>query len=87
MGARRQKRLKTVLPVRLGGVNGAGKPFMAMAHTIDISRSGARVGGVVALLKQGTTVEVQCRHRKASLRSRGSVAATSNNLGFALSSP
>src|SRR5262249_26657745 len=65
MGGRTQRRVKTVLPIRLGGIDSTGKPFMAMAHTIDISHSGARVGGVVAMLTRGGAVELQYRHRKA----------------------
>lgn len=64
MGNRRQRRVKTILPVRLGGTDVIGNRFVAMAHTIDISASGTRLGGVVAELEVGSTVELQCRHLK-----------------------
>lgn len=65
MGNRRQKRVKTVIPVRLGGTDIAGNRFVAMAHTIDISSSGTRLGGVVAEIESGAKVELQYRHLKA----------------------
>jgi hypothetical protein len=65
MGNRRQKRVKTVLPVRLGGVDSRGKRFAAVAHTMDISYSGARIGGVVADVLEGEIVDLQYRHRRA----------------------
>jgi hypothetical protein len=82
MGARRQKRVKTVLPVRLGWMDSAGNPFMAMAHTIDISNSGVRVGGVVALLTQGSTIELQYRHRKAKFEITWVRGGTEQQLGL-----
>lgn len=65
MGNRRQTRMRTVLPVRLGGTDRTGNRFVAMAHTIDISHSGARIGGIVAELVEGEELDVQYHHRKA----------------------
>jgi len=65
MGNRTQRRVKTVLPVRLGGLGTDGERFVAVAHTIDISASGARLGGVVAPVAFGATVELQYQYRKA----------------------
>jgi hypothetical protein len=53
------------LPVRLGGLGTDGQRFVAVAHTIDISASGARLGGVVAPVAFGATVELQYQYRKA----------------------
>lgn len=65
MGSRRQKRVKTVLPIRLGGLDIRGSRFAAVAHTMDISYSGARVGGVVAEVLEGEILDLQYRHRRA----------------------
>lgn len=68
MGNRRVVRTKMVLPVRVWGVDSLGKPFNYLAHTLDITLKGARLGGVRSLLTLGDTIEVQCRHRKARFR-------------------
>lgn len=68
MGNRRIARTKMVLPVRVSGVDSAGKPYNYLAHTLDITLKGARLGGVRTLLALGDSVEVQCRHRKARFR-------------------
>jgi len=65
MGKRRQNRVKTVLPVRIWGSDNQGKPFIELAHTLDVSHSGVRLGGVNSMLEPGSGVGVQCRHRKA----------------------
>jgi hypothetical protein len=57
--------MRTVLPVRLGGMDSRGNRFVAMAHTIDISHSGARIGGIVAELVAGEELDIQYHHRKA----------------------
>lgn len=65
MGKRRQQRIKTVIPVRITGVDQTGKPFAELAHTLDISYGGARLGGVQAALVPGSIVSIQCRLRKS----------------------
>ncbi len=64
MGKRRYQRIKTVLPVRMFGVDGIGKPFAEVAHTLDVSHSGVRLGGVTAAPDVGSVVSLQCHHRK-----------------------
>src|SRR3954471_3939892 len=63
MGQRRQKRLKTVLPVRLKCGNALQSDFV-LAHTLDISHSGVRLAGITEPITTGT-VELQYRHRMA----------------------
>jgi len=65
MGKRRQQRIKTVIPVRVTGVDQTGKQFAELVHTLDISYSGIRLGGVQAALVPGSIVSVQCRLRKS----------------------
>ena len=57
--------MRTILPVRFGGSDISGNPFAGMAHTIDISHSGARLGGIHAELLAGDELEIQYQHRKA----------------------
>ncbi len=65
MGKRRQQRVKTVIPVRVSGVDQAGKPFAELVHTLDISYSGVRLGSVTSLVVPGSIVQVQCRLHKS----------------------
>ena len=53
MGRRTQKRTKTALAVRIFGLDKAGKPFSELGHTLDITSSGARLGGVSRELTRG----------------------------------
>ncbi|MEO6119101.1 MAG: PilZ domain-containing protein, partial [Terriglobales bacterium] len=64
MGKRRHQRIKTVVPVRLFGVDGLGKPFAELAHTLDVSHSGVRLGGVAVAPEEGAVITLQCHHRK-----------------------
>lgn len=65
MGKRRQQRVKTVIPVRITGVDQTGKPFAELVHTLDISYAGARLGGAQTGMVPGSIVSVQCRLRKS----------------------
>jgi PilZ domain-containing protein len=60
---RSQPRKKMVLPVKLS-VGDASH----MAHTMDITCSGARLGGLRAQLKTGDTVTLQRGSQKARFR-------------------
>jgi hypothetical protein len=64
MGKRKQARIKSVVPVRIWGVDGQGKPFAEVAHTLDISYAGVRLGGVSGTVAAGSVIALQCRHRK-----------------------
>jgi hypothetical protein len=65
MGSRRQLRIKNVLPVRVWGMDASGAPFVELAHTMDVSHSGVRLGGVQTQVAAGSVVNVQYHHRKA----------------------
>src|SRR5262245_39955302 len=64
MGDRKHPRIKNVLPIRCWGTDSMGKPFVELAHTLDVSHSGVRVGGFATLVAQGDVINVQYRHRK-----------------------
>jgi len=68
MGKRLQPRVKGILPVRIWGTDGEGKPFAEHVCTIDISNKGASVAGVRAPLSPGDTVGLQYRNRQARFR-------------------
>jgi hypothetical protein len=65
MGKRFQARNKAVLPVRVSGVDAAGREFSVFGHTLDFHSSGARLGKIQAEVKLGSEVTVQYRNNKA----------------------
>jgi len=61
---RRQDRTKAVLPVRVRGIDAAGKRFEDLAHTLDITPTGARLGAIHHALNVLDRVTVTYRQRK-----------------------
>lgn len=57
-----------VLPLRIWGMEASGKPFSALAHTLDITRDGVRLGGVRNSLNAGDIIGIQYRHNKGRFR-------------------
>ncbi|MBZ5569283.1 MAG: GAF domain-containing protein [Acidobacteriia bacterium] len=59
-----------VLPVRIAGHDANGKAFSQLAHTLDFSRMGARLGGVEASLRIGDeiTIDYKGRHGRFIVR-------------------
>jgi hypothetical protein len=49
---RLQDRLRAVLPVRIKGTNVSGESFEGLAHTLDLTPTGARLGSVRHELKR-----------------------------------
>src|SRR5438874_460489 len=68
MGDRREQRIKAVLPVKLWGTDANGQQYMSVGHTLDVSRTGARLGGVTVELKPDDTVGLQYKTGKARYR-------------------
>ena len=68
MGRRYRQRVPAIVPVRIWGTDRDGKPFSEHVCTINISRKGARVGGVRAPLSVGDTIGMQYRNRQARFR-------------------
>jgi hypothetical protein len=48
---RRQDRMQAVLPVRVRGTDSSGLSFEGLAHTLDLTPTGARLGAVRHELK------------------------------------
>lgn len=68
LGKRRHKRIKMVLPLRIWAKDASSKPFNELAHTLDITPVGARLGAVHHSLKPGDRLMVQYRQRKMQFR-------------------
>jgi hypothetical protein len=65
---RRNDRVKAVLPVKVWGNDTAGAPYTAVAHTLDITQTGARLGSVRRPFNVGDRLTLQYRQRKADFR-------------------
>jgi len=67
-GKRRHKRIKMVLPLRVWTGEGSEKPYQELAHTLDITPRGARLGAIRQELQPGEKLTVQYRQRKIQFR-------------------
>lgn len=67
-GKRKHKRLKMVLPLRIWTKCGSEETVFELAHTLDITPRGARLGAIHQELKPGDRVLVQYRQRKIQFR-------------------
>jgi hypothetical protein len=65
---RRQQRTKAVLPVKVRGKDVSGKRFEDLAHTLDVTVVGARLGGLRHELKEGGQLTILYRQRKIEFR-------------------
>lgn len=59
-----QNRVPAVLPVRVRGTDEEGQPFEEIAHTLDITETGARVGAIHHQLRIADHVTVVYRQRR-----------------------
>jgi hypothetical protein len=66
--SRKRPRIAKSLRVVVRGKDKNGNPFVQSAHTIDLSRDGARLDGVGFLTSPGETIEVRRYWRKAKFR-------------------
>jgi hypothetical protein len=58
-GLRREARIPVQLPVRIWGMDANKKPFIQSASTADVTRSGARIVGLLAPTSQGEIIGIQ----------------------------
>jgi hypothetical protein len=65
---RQGKRTKAVLPVRIKGNDSAGNAFEELAHTLDVTASGVRLGAIRRELNTGEEVTLFFRQRKLQFR-------------------
>jgi PilZ domain-containing protein len=68
MGRRDRERVPAIVPVRIWGTNRNERPFSEYVCTVNISGTGARLGGVRSPLAIGDTVGLQYRTRQARFR-------------------
>jgi hypothetical protein len=64
----REQRTKMKLPVRIWGMDIAGKLFSTEAHTIDVTPVGACIGGVSVALQRGSVIGVQYGRSQSRFR-------------------
>jgi hypothetical protein len=65
---RQGKRTKAVLPVRIKGNDSAGNVFEELAHTLDVTATGVRLGAIRRELRTGEEVTLFFRQRKLLFR-------------------
>ena len=65
---RRGNRTKAVIPVRVKGRDSSGKNFDELAHTLDVTPAGARLGSVRHELNLLDEITVFYRQRKIQFR-------------------
>ena len=65
---RRGNRTKAVLPVRIKGKDSAGEAFEELAHTLDVTATGVRLGSVRRELSVLDELTVFFRQRKMQFR-------------------
>jgi hypothetical protein len=68
MNQRRGNRTKAVLPVKVKGKDCTGKAFEELAHTLDVTTSGARLGSIRRELNVLDEITVFYRQRKMQFR-------------------
>jgi hypothetical protein len=66
--SRRQGRQKAVLPVRVRGNDIFGESFDDLAHTLDVTPTGARLGGIRRQVKTLDRLTILYRKRKMEFR-------------------
>jgi hypothetical protein len=62
--SRKQDRIRAVLPVRVKGKDVSGNVFETLAHTLDLTPTGARLGAIRHELKALDIVTVLFRKRR-----------------------
>jgi hypothetical protein len=65
---RKEHRTTAVLPVRIYGLDATGKPFNSVAHTLNVSKSGALLANIDVALQVGDVIGVQKGVYKSKFR-------------------
>lgn len=66
--SRRGSRTKAVFPVRVKGKDSAGKTFEELAHTLDVTPSGVRLGAIHHELNVLDEITIFYRQRRIQFR-------------------
>ena len=64
LNRRKQNRTSAVLPVRVRGTDATGAAFEGLAHTLDLTPTGARLGSVRHVLKALDTLTIFYHQRR-----------------------
>jgi hypothetical protein len=65
---RKRDRIPAVLPVRVRGTDASGELFDALAHTLDLTPAGIRLGAIRHQLKVLDTLTVLYRQRRMDFK-------------------
>ena len=65
---RRGNRTNADLPVRVKGKDSSGKPFAELAHTLDVTPTGVRLGSIRHELKARDEITIFFRQRRMLFR-------------------
>lgn len=65
---RRQERIQAVLPVRVRGIDTAGVSFEELAHTLDLTPTGVRLGAIRREVKALETLTIFYHQRRMDFR-------------------
>jgi hypothetical protein len=68
MNQRRKDRTKAVLPVKVKGKDSTGAAFEELAHTLDVTAGGVRLGAIRRKLNVLDEITVFYRQRKMQFR-------------------
>ena len=68
MDRRRKRRVETVLPVQVWGVDAKAQPFAQSATATNISSNGAMVVGLTRRLAPGSLIHVQFGNEQSQYR-------------------
>ncbi len=55
---RKEQRIAAVVPIRINAINEDGDPVSCMAHTLNVSKRGARIAGITIPLRAGMVVRI-----------------------------
>lgn len=58
MATRKEKRVPAVVPIRINAINEDGEAVHCLAHTLNVSRRGARIAGVTLPVRLGMVVRI-----------------------------
>ncbi len=68
MRVQEDPRFLATLPVTISGVDDNGCRFRQTAHTLDVSRRGARLSGIPWMIQPAWSIEIEYRRRRARFR-------------------
>lgn len=65
---RKEQRISAVVPLRINSINEDGDAVSCLAHTLNVSRRGARLAGVTLPMRVGVVVRIVRGRANAAFR-------------------